>query len=203
MVRLDFVAMDLRRRSWLETGPCSLTLAYDASPQHGVEIFNTFARRVEALDPSVVRQCATFDPAAPFTDPALWQSLQVTQSILPCQVLGCGRMSVADKVAALLNQIFLEFGPDAATMRRALLSVVCALSDMAAELAIADCRDCLDVFLRTGGVAETFVGESLGAGRSEPSVGYLFPLAMQVPGPIHIVDLVLRTALGATAWWAA
>ena len=38
VVRMDLAAMDMRRRWWLDAPPCSLTLAYNASPQHGVEI---------------------------------------------------------------------------------------------------------------------------------------------------------------------
>ena len=31
---------------------------------------------------------------------------------------------------------------------------------------------------------------------------FLFPNALQVPGPIHIVDLVLRTAVSESKWWS-
>ena len=195
VVRMDMVAMDLRRRWWLGAPPCNLSLAYDASPQHGVEIFNTYIKRAETLEP-MLRARESFEPFdanSPFHD-EIWSGAKVGQSILPCQVLGCGRMTVTDKVAALLNQFYLEFGPGAESIRRALASVVCALSDMGAELAIVETRDCLDVFLATGDV-------SAPGPRASDRQGFLFPNALQVPGPIHIVDLVLRTALSATEWW--
>ena len=202
VVRMDLATMDMRRRWWMDAPPCSLTLAYDASPQHGVEMFNTFIMCVGYLEPSLERARECFDADAPFADPSVWDGLPVRQRILPCQVLGCGRMSVPDKLAALLNQVYLEFGPSAVSMRRALASVVCALSDMGAELAIAGTGDCVDAFLQTGdvgcpqssGARESFAGNT--------GAGFLFPRAMQVPGPINIVDLVLRTTVGQGEWWS-
>ena len=94
------------------------------------------------------------------------------------------------------TNLFLELGPGEDAIRRALSSVVCALSDMGAEIAIAEARDCLPEFMAKGVVPTVCTG-----GVSDHR-DFLFPNALQVPGPIHIVDLVLRTAVSESKWWS-
>ena len=77
-VRMDMVAMYLRRRWWLGAPPCNLSLAYDASPQHGVEIFNTYIKRAETLEPMLRAResCEPFDANSPFHD-EIWSGAKL------------------------------------------------------------------------------------------------------------------------------
>ena len=132
----------------------SCSLAYDSSPQHGVEMFNTSLRAVSYLPsplPAINRE-------TPFADHSWASGCWGRQTLLPCQVLGCGRMSVPDKLATLLHQFVLEFGPGEDAIRRALSCVVCALSDMGADIAIAEARDCLPEFMAKGVVPTVCTG---------------------------------------------
>ena len=109
--------MDVRRRWWRALGSSSrgvaLTLAFDAYPQHGFEVFNTYMRCAWLCGQGCV-------PLAPLCGSDGTAMVHVIERTLPCQVLGCGRMAVADKLAALLNQLYLDFGPDLASIRKAL-----------------------------------------------------------------------------------
>ena len=67
---------------------------------------------------------------------------------MPMVVIGPGSFKLVDKTAALLHQLFLEFGPTAASVRRACESVRQAMSDMGTGFGIANVGSCVDVLVR-------------------------------------------------------
>lgn len=131
-IQLDAAAMLAHRRWYTANGPSYRYIAYDASPQRGVELFVTVER--------VVLQTAV--SSAP---PGVWPA--VHQRLLPLTTLGHGRMSVADKMHAHVHQAWLEYGPSVSDVRKANLDVRQCLSDMGAELNIVDSQDSLEQLL--------------------------------------------------------
>ena len=173
VIRMD-LASRLDRRAWYKAnGPTYRYLAYDASPQRGHEYFVTVER--------VVRRCDV-DVASGTTMPP------IESRLLPLCVLGCGRMGLAEKAQAHIHQVWLDYGPAISDVRAANLDVRQCLSDMGTELGIADARD--------------VVGECIGQ-RVEGvgSCSHLYPLALTVPGPQHIIDTSLQRGLQALPWW--
>jgi len=171
--RLDCAAMLLRRQWYRDNGPTYRYLAYDASPQRGHEYFVTVER--------VVRRSA-LQAASAEAKP------HVETRLLPLCVLGCGRMGLAEKVQTHIHQVWLEYGPSAAAVRSANLDVRQCLSDMGTEFGIADARDVVAECL--GQPRETVAASSL-----------LYPLALVVPGPQHIIDTSLQRGLQSLPWW--
>ena len=175
-VRMDVAAM-LAHRSWYkENGPTFRYLAYDASPQHGVEIFATVER--------VIRRA---DLAASCGD--LGQLPSVLERRLPLAVLGSGRMSLADKAQAHIHQVWLEYGPAASDVRRANHDVRQCLSDMGTELGIAEAMDTVE--------------EAIGQPVPDEVRGQLYPWALCIPGTQHIIDSALQASLMRVSWWPA
>ena len=176
-VRFDIVAMLAHRRrfSGIPEGGINIYLAYDASPQGGVEIFNTFCR-MEHVDKS-------------------GSAFAIELRRFPLTTLGVGKASVADKTQALLHQIFLECGPSISNMRKMLDSVRQCLSDMGTEFQIANSRDCLPQIYKD---SEAASGTSPDGRDSD----FLFPNALQVPGTLHIIDLCIRVSLESGSWWS-
>ena len=174
IVRMDIASM-LARRQWYKAhGPTYRYLAFDASPQHGQEYFVSVER--------VVRRVHL--QHAPEQLPA------VESRVLPLCTLGCGRMGLADKVQAHVHQVWLEYGPSVRNVRAANLDVRQCLSDMGTELAIGDALDCVPAC----------IGQSTAAGQSSEDQ-FLYPLALVVPGPQHILDTSLTRGLESLPWW--
>ena len=99
-VRFDVAAMLWRRFQWAcERRVVFRYLAYDASPQGGVEVFATVERVV--------------------TLPALGAPVEVHERRLPLVTLGHGRTTLSDKVQAHIHQTWLEYGPGLDTIQRA------------------------------------------------------------------------------------
>ena len=177
VVKTDLAAMLARRAWYAANGPTYRYLAYDASPQRGLEFFATVER--------VVRRGAVQAAVSSGQLPA------VEARVLPLAMLGSGRMGLAEKLQAHIHQVWLEYGPAAADVRKANCDVRQCLSDMGTELGIADARD----------VVAECIGQQDEGGASDADVGYLYPLAMVVPGPQHIIDTATQRSLEALPWW--
>ncbi len=174
-VRLDIASM-LAWRAWYKArGPAYRYLSFDASPQRGQEYFVTVERLV---------LCSTMDQLASGDMP------NVLQRLMPLCVLGSGRMGLAEKVQTHVHQVWLEYGPSVQDVRSANRNVRQCLSDMGHELDIADARD----------VVASCLGQR---GPPGQDLGLLYPLALVVPGPQHIIDLAVRHGLEALPWWPA
>ncbi len=188
--RLDVCAMIVQRQ--MVATEYYKYLFFDASPQgSGVEIFCCAERIIErtALDSTA-------------------SGARVVDRRLPICGLGQGRTSLEDKVACLVHQLWLEYGPDASSIRGACRSVRCCLSDMGVEFGIADYPDVVDALLEDCliGVHAPPCGPQRATGSrassSSSGTAFLFPLALKVPGTRHIVDWVLQRAVQRCPWWA-
>ena len=174
IVRLDMASM-LAHRFWYKAnGPTFRYLSFDASPQHGYEYFVSVERVVRRAD---VQQL----PAG--------QWPVVDSRHLPLGTLGCGRMGLAEKIQAHTHQIWLDYGPSVDDVRAANRDVRQCLSDMGTELAIGDAPDCVASSLEQP------------AASSSSDASWLYPLALTVPGPQHILDTCLTKGLESLEWW--
>ena len=175
VVRLDLASMLSNRSTWKAMGPAFRYLAYDASPQGGQEFFVSVER---------VMRRSELDKVSKNMFPA------VSVRSLPLCVLGCNRMGVASKMQAHVHQVWLDYGPAVEDVRSANLAVRQCLSDMGGELGIGDAHD--------------LVGSCLGQpGLDKLDKKHLYPLALVVPGPQHILDGALRLGLETLPWWPA
>ena len=182
VVRLDAACMLWNREQWRVTGPVVRYLSFDASPQHGQEIFASVERLVSRADLRGV---------GPGGLP------EVRCRGMPLCVLGTGRQGLAEKTQAHLHQTWLEYGPKMADVRRACAAVVTVLTDLGVEAGVVDALDVVEESLVLGcpASAEAPV-ENAGGG-----VRYLFPRAFGVPGPQHAIDGTLHEAIQAQPWW--
>ena len=177
-IQLDCVAMLAFRARWATMADVGLYLTYDASPQKTMDTSNC-AIRVSTRS---------------------WGSnaMRVEQRRLPMVVIGSGSFKLVDKTAALLHKLFLEFGPAAASVRRASGSVRQAMSDMGTGFGTANAGYCVDLFVRN--TTEAVCGDPCG-GAAGVCDEWLFPRAMQTPGVLHLVDGVLMSTLEGMGWW--
>ena len=189
VVRIDSASM-LARRAWYKVnGPTYRYIAYDASPQRGHEYFASVER--------VVRRAA-LAAAADDTMP------EVESRLLPLAILGSARMGLAEKTQAHIHQTWLEYGPSVADVRLANMDVRQCLSDMGAEMGICDAADVLPQCL---GQPEPSSSPSPDDARAivcaspDDGVAHLFPLALAVPGPQHIIDTATQRGLETLPWW--
>ena len=158
-------------------------ISFDASPQAGQEVYCTVERVMSCAEVSVGHNKLSGAPG-------------LGQYQFPIVVLGAGRMGLAEKAQAYVHQMWLEYGPTAAAIRAANGRVRVILSDMGTELGIGDMRDIVDAALAGQCVRGTQPGQS---GQSE----FMFPRALVVPGPQHILDNVLQSSVEALRWWAS
>jgi len=123
----------------------------------------------------------------------------VDERMLPISVLGTGRMGLAEKTQAYIHQVWLEYGPAVDDVRQANRNVRTILSDMGVEFSIGDVKDVVRGCLGQPGpaVPAPAVGQPGPAvpAPAEAEVGHMFPLALVIPGPQHIIDNVLQTSL--------
>ncbi len=187
--RLDVCAMLAQREWYRSVGECFRYVAFDASPQRGVEVFNS----VERVVPLSALQNSTAEEV---------QEEHLRLRRLPLVCLGQGKAALEDKTQAHLHQTTLEYGSSIASLRRALSSVRQCLSDMGTEFGIADAGDILPAVVRQLSSTESGLAVPVAAcSRLEwQPAPFLFPLALQVPGTQHIIDLIVRDVL-AQAWW--
>ena len=198
VVRLDIAAM-LARRNWYRVnGPVYRYVSFDASPQHGQEMFGTVERTVIR---SKVGQLAN------------WTSRPTVQTRrLPVATLGHLRMGLAEKAQSYVHQTWLEYGPEVEQVRAANADVRVVLSDMGTELGIGDALDIVGECLRGKWCGpkrrrvhqqgqDAIVGQSGGGSEEAAGPGMLFPNAIVVPGPQHILDGVAKDGVGQMAYW--
>ena len=175
-VRFDIACM-LHRREWYakHLGQTYRYLSFDASPQRpGIEVFATVERVVNR---SLVREM----PHSQFL-------ADVEVRRFPLAMLGHSRASLPDKLQSHVHQVWLEYGPAAEQLRTANLDVRQCLSDMGTEWGIADCAD---VVLQCTGQGQS----------SSEQAAFLYPMAIAVPGPQHIIDGILKDVLQNLDWW--
>ena len=173
-VQLDVAAMLMHRDACRTHGRAFRYLAFDASPQHGLEVF--------AAGERVVQRCQVGGGARPM----------VTVRRLPLTTLGVGRMGVADKLQALAHQTWLDYGPSVAGVRMANADVRQCLSDMGVEAQLVDCLDVLDSCAGPQRPVKRRIDET---------AGHMFPLALGVPGSQHLIDSCMRGSLEGMSWW--
>ena len=175
----------LARREWYrQSAGVYRHISFDASPQHGQEFFATVERIVHRGEVARVGQ----DLSRPV----------VETRILPLVILGKGRMGLAEKTQAYVHQTWLEYGPSAASVRSANDDVRVVLSDMSTELGIGEVRD---VVLQCLPIEDNGACGQSGHAAFEEATRELFPKAMVVPGPQHIIDGVLSTGVETLPWW--
>ena len=181
-IRLDVCAM-LTHRIVAKSEPAFRYLFFDASPQRsGREVFATCERLVPVSAVACDRVVGI--PTSSIVDRKL-----------PICGLGQGRMALADKVSCLVHQCWLEYGPSASDVRTANARVRQCLSDMGTEFAICDYPDV---------VGECIAGPMKTADmvlQAPYKHDFLFPLALKIPGSLHMIDWVLRRACCSFSWW--
>ena len=105
------------------------------------------------------------------------QSPEVEEPRLPLVTLGHGRARLFDKKQARVHQAWLAYGPSLHTLKRASAMVRQCLTDMGAGFGVVDVVDVTRQRIRCP---------------SPPRNGeHIYPNAMQVFGPQHILDTIL------------
>ena len=178
-IRVDIAAM-LQHRYWYASSrPAYRYLAFDASPQHGTELFGTVERIVLESDLKAHYHGAT--------------QLDVYARKLPICQLGQCRLGAAEKAQTLLHQIYLEYGPSPAAVILANYDVRACLTDMGTEMSIVDMANISAACLPSA--------KPLLRPAAAGDVEWLFPNALGIPGLQHVSDLCLRTGVENLPWW--
>ena len=125
IVQLDIAWMLWQRARSKASGPAYRYISFDASPQHGHELFATVERSATRAE---LQKASSAQPA-------------VDERMLPISVLGTGRMGLAEKTQAYIHQVWLEYGPAVDDVRQANRNVRTILSDMGVEFSIGDVKD--------------------------------------------------------------
>ena len=179
-ITLDIATMLARREVRAFEGPSFRHLGFDASPQRGgVEVFATLERTILKKDLIGEAPHRPFLPSAAYT------------RRLPLAALGQGRASLADKVHAQVNQCWLEHGGSIESFLASNLDVRTIISDMGVESGIADYVD-----VTNDGFSNPTKPSPL-----RSMNGYLYPLALFIPGPQHAIDLIVKGSLDGVEWW--
>ena len=186
-VILDIATMLAQRSLKHVNGPSYRYFGFDASPQRsGVEVFATLER-------SVLKSSMGFDD-----DGELYPAILGTAITrkLPLMALGQGRAALSDKVRGHANQVWLERGGNLQDYLEANLDVRGVISDMGTEAGIGNYVDISHELF--GNVGRPMTISSFN--------GFLYPLALSIPGPQHAVDNVVKDVVGDMKWfpeWAA
>ena len=94
---------------------------------------------------------------------------------------------MSEKIQALVHQTWLDYGGTVEKVREANTRVRQVLTDMGTEAAIADAHD--------------VVAECLDQGHEARALSWLYPLALHIGGPQHILDGVLKDGVSGISWW--
>ena len=113
---------------------------------------------------------------------------EVTARRLPLTVLNASKQKLQDKVMAHIHQVTLMCGRDIKVLRKVNREVRQCITDMGVELGIGDFPD----------VLPEFFGQQQD---QQAARGFLYPLALVIPGPQHILDTVLQHGLSVIPWW--
>ena len=191
-VRLDIAAMLARRELGPLHGPSFRYLGFDASPQLGREIFATVERTVLRKSLEALSDMSAF-PGGVHAD-----TVEIRR--LPLATLGQGRASLPDRVHAHIHQCWLEYGGSISAMRQANMDVRAVLSDMGTEAGIGDYADVVAaMYGPTAGLHPGYgTGDELAIAATTT---YLYPRALAVPGPQHIIDNLLCAGFHRLPWW--
>ena len=177
--RFDIACM-LAQRYWaMNEGPFIRFLFCDASPQKR-QSWEVFLSGEVLIPVSAVRGRSVSE-----IDPAV-----IVRRKAPLNTLGIGRVSLEDKLASVLHQAWLEYGPAEGSIRSLVNGTMGALTDMGVEFGIGDAKD----------IIPEFFGREAGSAATR---GFLFPRALKLPGSKHIVDLILRSVTSAIPWFPA
>ena len=186
-VLLDISTM-LAQRSLKDIGgPSYRYFGFDASPQRsGVEVFATLER-------SVLKSGMGFD-----SDDAVYPCISGTaiSRRLPVLALGQGRAALSDKVRARAKLVWLERGGNLQDYYEANMDVRGVISDLGTEAGIGDYVD----------IAHELFGNKNSSQAIGSFNGFMYPLALSIPGPQHAVDNVVKDIVGEVVWfpeWAA
>jgi hypothetical protein len=177
-VRLDVASMLLHRRLCESLGGVAgQGVAYylytDASPQwRGSELCASSLDMVDHVSQAYSRR------------------------LLPIVSLDKGFFDSLGKTLALLWQLWLCCGPSFEAMRRCCSQVRSVTSDLGTERFIVNMGDILPFFYQVIGFP--MPRSDL---QASPATQHLFPMALQVPGWRHAVDVLLQRALSALPWF--
>ena len=169
----------------MKSGPCFRYASADASPQRNqsLEVFMA-AERVICRS-AVVGKSRSDVSASHFI-----------HRVLPLTTLGHGRTDLVNKVHALIHQTWLEYGFDQSSVRAANSDVRQVLTDMGVEFGPADYPDVVQEYF-AGELGEHAAQDSLG----QTKLTFLYPLALQTPGLLHVLDWVVRHTVEALPFW--
>ncbi len=122
LVRLDVAWNNVNRAMWKnrdQSGLNCLNIAYDSSPQGGVELLNTLCRIVTCPEHGEIKFMGN-----------------VRIRLLPVVTLGHNKFMASDKFSALMHQLWLSFGPDIHEVRSACRCVRGCVTDLGTEFAL-------------------------------------------------------------------
>ena len=105
------------------------------------------------------------------------------QNKLPLVSLGQGHFAMVDKHMCLHHFIFLRAGPSQSGMVHYMRSVRGCISDLGQEVGLADAPNFMDAYLRGSACADD-------AAKAKGT--FLFPYALTLPGPSHMLDWILK-----------
>ena len=203
-VSLDMAAMLLRRVWYQKHGPTYRYIGIDASPQRPGQEVLAAAERV------ILQEDLKNTLDTPYAVP-------VDIHHMPVCVLGHGRCGLAEKTQTLMHMCWLEYGPSLQQVRQSNLDVRQVLTDMGTEIAISETPDIVQQCVYGGSRLKDHhsAATATAAAASQPSMAtqqqivawhpghksFLFPLALQVPGLMHLLDKVLKSGVEVLPWW--
>ena len=180
-IRLDVASMLLHRKWYASHGPVFRYVLYDASPlnRQSQELMNTS----EIVITKSSLRGKRFETV---------NAESILRRRLPPSFLPLTGTNLVGKADAVLHQTWLEYGDSLEMLKNANRSVRIVVSDLGTELGIGNMWDCSKPF---------WEGRHLEAIGDEDKVGFLFPEAMVVPGPLHIIDWLIRETLAQIPFW--
>ena len=127
--------------------------------------------------------------------PLRGRRVNVCETHPPGGMPGVGKTSLEDKLDCTIRQLALEYGPESSMVRNVCWDTLSILTDMGTEFGIADSVDILDgdysrhccpqLSNQSNAVPDAPMSSTRLGGRER---GFLFPSALRVPGPRHIID---------------
>lgn len=186
--KLDVAAM-IAQRAWFASQQCGIIrhIAIDASPQKrtSYEVLNTSEIVIRVSD-------------LVGTSGIAFNALGVDRIIrrkMPPVFLGMRGMDLAHKTDASVHQSWLEYGPTHKSLRCSLHAVRTVLTDLGCERGIANYWDIASFYMSSHRDHATISDADRNA--------FLYPNAIGVPGPLHIIDWLLREMLDTMSFWPA
>ena len=176
--QMDMAAMRARREWYAVNGPVFRYLFIDASPIGGIEVLNT----VEIT----IRQVLVGGSAMSVKHEA------IERRRLPGISMGVGSCDGAAKTAGSLHQSWLEYGPSEHSLRQICIATRMIMSDMGVERVIVNYFDIISWYIG---------GHDIDKLDNVDRLSFLYPNALQVVGPLHIIDWLIRETLASVKWF--